>query len=59
MPLHDGASDDNTDTHESTPLSCTNSDFNNDGRVDRVCTFASSAGQVFQLTDAVARVHFT
>jgi|RhiMetdeSRZDD1v2_1073273.scaffolds.fasta_scaffold129378_2 hypothetical protein len=45
--------------YESTPLSCTNSDFNHDGRVDRVCTFASSAGQVFQLTDTVARVHFT
>ena len=45
--------------YESTPLSCTNSDFNNDGRVDRVCTFASTAGQVFQLTDKVARVHFT
>jgi hypothetical protein len=45
--------------YESTPLSCTNSDFNGDGRVDRVCTFASTAGQVFQLTDTVARVHFT
>ena len=45
--------------YESTPLSCTNKDFNNDGRVDRVCTFASTAGQVFQLTDKVARVHFT
>ena len=45
--------------YESTPLSCANSDVNNDGRVDRVCTFAYTAGQVFALTDTVARVHFT
>ena len=45
--------------YESAPLSCTNSDVNNDGRVDRACTFAYTAGQVFQLTDTVARVHFT
>jgi len=45
--------------YESTPLSCTNSDFNNDGRVYPVCTFAYTAAQVFQLTDTVARVHFT
>jgi hypothetical protein len=45
--------------YESTPLSCTNSDVNADGRMDRVCTFDYTAGQVFQLTDTVARVHFT